>query len=62
MTSGIIMILIMGAMSIVWIGWRMLACPEGYEDHRTLDIPGKIISVIWIVFLLLAILGAVFEN
>ena len=19
----------------VWIGWRMIACPAGYEDHRT---------------------------
>lgn len=91
MTSGIIVILIMGAMSIVclyfgvqrvrnlgmsgyailwsfvpfmnvWIGWRMLACPEGYEDHRTLDIPGKVISGIWGLFILLAILSAVFEN
>ena len=39
----------------IWIGWRMIACPEGYEDHRTLDLPGKVITGIWIGFLVLSV-------
>lgn len=39
----------------IWIGWRMMACPEGYEDHRTLDVPGKVLSGIWIALMVLAI-------
>lgn len=39
----------------IWIGWRMMACPEGYEDHRTLDTPGKVLSGIWIALMVLAI-------
>lgn len=35
----------------VWLAWRMLTCPEGYADHKQLDLPGKIISA----FLLLLI-------
>lgn len=39
----------------IWIGWRMMACPEGYEDHRTLDVPGKVLSGIWIALMVLAV-------
>lgn len=28
----------------IWITWRMFACPSGYDDHRTLDTPAKVIS------------------
>lgn len=28
----------------LWIGWRMFACPAGYDAHRTLDTPAKVIS------------------
>jgi uncharacterized membrane protein YhaH (DUF805 family) len=45
----------------LWIGWRMIACPEGYEDHRTLDVPGKVISGLWIGMIVLAI-GSSFIN
>ncbi len=41
----------------IWIHWRMMACPAGYEDHRTLDTAGKVISGIWIAFLALGILA-----
>lgn len=46
----------------IWIGWRMLACPEGYEDHRTLDSPGKAISGIWIAMIVLAIGSSVLSS
>lgn len=46
----------------IWIGWRMIACPEGYEDHRTLDTPAKIISGLWVGFILLAIVGSAFGS
>ena len=41
----------------VWIAWRMMACPAGYEDHRTLDTAGKVISGIWIGIFALAFLA-----
>jgi uncharacterized membrane protein YhaH (DUF805 family) len=41
-----------------WIGWRMIACPEGYEDHRTLDTPAKVITGVWIGLILLAFVGS----
>lgn len=28
----------------IWINWRIIACPAGYDHHRQLDIPGKIIT------------------
>ncbi len=28
----------------IWMAWRMVACPPGYEDHRTLDMAAKVIS------------------
>lgn len=39
----------------LWIGWRMLACPAGYEDHRTLDTPAKVITGIWIGSVVLSV-------
>lgn len=41
----------------VWIHWRMMACPAGYEDHRTLDTAGKVITGLWIGFFALAFLA-----
>lgn len=41
----------------IWIGWRALACPEGYEDHRQLDTAGKVITGLWIALIALAVLG-----
>lgn len=41
----------------IWIGWRMIACPAGYEHHRTLDTAGKVISGIFIGFFALAIIA-----
>ncbi len=40
-----------------WIGWRMIACPPGYEDHRTLDTAGKVISGIMVGFVGLAVVA-----
>ena len=37
----------------LWLLWRRLACPPGYADHRQLDLPGKIITGILILPLLL---------
>ena len=41
----------------VWIHWRMMACPAGYEDHRKLDTAGKVISGICVAILALALLA-----
>jgi uncharacterized membrane protein YhaH (DUF805 family) len=41
----------------MWIGWRMFACPAGYEDHRTLDTAGKVISGIVIGLIALMIVA-----
>ena len=41
----------------MWIGWRMFACPAGYEDHRTLDTAGKVISGIVIGLVALMIVS-----
>lgn len=39
----------------LWIGWRMIACPAGYEQHRTLDTPAKVITAVWIGSLVLGV-------
>ena len=41
----------------IWIGWRMIACPAGYENHRTLDTAGKVITGIMIGLIGLAIVA-----
>ena len=41
----------------IWIGWRMIACPAGYENHRTLDTAGKVISGIMIGLVGLAVVA-----
>ena len=38
----------------LWIGWRMIACPAGYEDHRSLDTPAKVITGLWIGMVVLS--------
>jgi uncharacterized membrane protein YhaH (DUF805 family) len=38
----------------MWMTWRMVACPPGYEYHRTLDTAGKVISGIFAGFIALA--------
>ncbi|MEP2775993.1 MAG: DUF4339 domain-containing protein [Luteolibacter sp.] len=41
----------------IWMSWRMIACPAGYEDHRTLDTPGKVISGIIVGFFALFVVA-----
>jgi uncharacterized membrane protein YhaH (DUF805 family) len=41
----------------LWIGWRMVACPPGYEHHRTLDAPAKIITGIFLGMIALVVVG-----
>ncbi|MEO5716569.1 MAG: GYF domain-containing protein [Luteolibacter sp.] len=43
----------------LWIHWRLLACPAGYQDHLTLDTAGKIITGLWIGMFALAFLAPV---
>ena len=43
----------------LWIAWRMMACPAGYEDHRTLDTAGKVISGLWIGLIVLSFVGSI---
>ncbi len=46
----------------MWLGWRMIACPPGYEDHRTLDTPAKVITGIWIGSMVLAFAAGILGN
>jgi len=50
----------------IWIGWRMIACPAGYEHHRTMDTPAKVITGLWIGMIVLSfvvnILAAVMSQ
>jgi uncharacterized membrane protein YhaH (DUF805 family) len=50
----------------VWIAWRMIACPAGYEHHRALDTAGKVITGLWLGMVGLAvvanIIGAVAQR
>ena len=41
----------------MWMAWRMVACPPGYEYHRTLDTAGKVISGIFAGFIGLMIIA-----
>ncbi len=46
----------------IWIHWRMLACPAGYENHRTLDTPGKVVTGLWIGVLVLSFIAPLFSR
>ncbi|MEP4076262.1 GYF domain-containing protein [Haloferula sp.] len=39
----------------IWISWRMFACPAGYEHHKQLDTPGKILTGIMIGLFVLSV-------
>lgn len=39
----------------IWIGWRMYACPPGYEYHRALDTAGKILTWTMVGLIILAV-------
>lgn len=39
------------------VGLKCLACPEGYQDHKTLDGPGKVIIGLFIAAIVLAVGG-----
>lgn len=46
----------------IWIHWRLMACPAGYEAHRTLDTAGKVITGLGIGFFALGILAPLFGG
>jgi uncharacterized membrane protein YhaH (DUF805 family) len=31
----------------LWLGYRLLACPAGYSARRKLDVPGKLVAVLY---------------
>lgn len=36
----------------LWLGFRSLACPAGYAKQRKLDVPGRLVAVLyWVVIL-----------
>ncbi len=43
----------------IWITWRMVACPAGYEHHRELDTAAKVITGLWLGMLGLSIVGGI---
>jgi uncharacterized membrane protein YhaH (DUF805 family) len=44
----------------IFVGLRCIAYPEGYEDHKTLDTPAKVIIGLFIAMFVLIILLVVF--
>lgn len=43
----------------IFVGLRCLAYPEGYEDHKTLDGPGKVILGVFIGIIVLVVVGVI---
>lgn len=39
----------------IWIGWRMYACPPGYEYHRELDTAGKVLTWVMVGLIILMV-------
>ncbi|MCH7225504.1 GYF domain-containing protein [Haloferula sp. A504] len=39
----------------IWIGWRMYACPPGYEYHRELDAAGKVLTWVMVGLVILMV-------
>jgi uncharacterized membrane protein YhaH (DUF805 family) len=46
----------------VWLYWRMAACPAGYEEHRVLDTPAKVITGAFIGLMVLSVVGTVIAE
>lgn len=46
----------------IWIFWRLLACPEGYADHKCLDLPGKIVTTLLVVIFGLPLIAMLFDR
>lgn len=46
----------------IWLFWLMLACPEGYDDHKELDRAGKIITACLLLLVILPIVAIVVLN
>ncbi|MFD2255632.1 GYF domain-containing protein [Luteolibacter algae] len=44
----------------IWLGYRLLVCPEGYADHKKLDTIGWILAILYWGSFLLAIAAAIF--
>lgn len=44
----------------IWLGYRLIACPEGYADHKKLDGIGWVLTVLYWLPFLGAILAGVF--
>jgi formylglycine-generating enzyme required for sulfatase activity/uncharacterized membrane protein YhaH (DUF805 family) len=59
--SGWAMLWLLVPIMNIWITWRMVSCPAGYEHHRELDTPGWRITAIWIGMLALSIVGGIVD-
>lgn len=46
----------------VYVGLICLAGPEGYGDHKTLDVPGKIIAGLFFTIVVLSILRPIIAG
>ena len=42
----------------LWVWWRLCCCPEGYEDHKKLDLWGKFLTFLVIIMPFALILTA----
>lgn len=46
----------------IWIWWRLWACPEGYADHKQLDLAGKVVTGFLTVLIVLPMVIAVIDK
>ena len=44
----------------LWLSYRLYVCPESYAQHRTLDKPGKILLVLFLLIMVTLHLTAIF--
>lgn len=43
----------------IYIGLKALAFPEGYDDHKQLDTPAKVIMTLFLGFIVLGVVAAI---
>lgn len=58
-SSGWLVLLYFVPLANLWVWWRLVCCPEGYNDHKTLDLWGKFLTFIFFILPIAAIITAV---
>ncbi|MGJ8671421.1 DUF4339 domain-containing protein [Rubritalea sp.] len=45
----------------IWLSYRLVACPAGYQQHKQLDTPGKVIKILFILLIVLYMIMLIFS-